>query len=100
MSDITAQDRLYGALSYATLGAVGVLALLSEPLRSRPFVKYHAAHSIALSLPVVLIGFTGALVCLAVPAWLVMLALAYRTYQGRTLVVPALTDFLTNRGWA
>jgi uncharacterized membrane protein len=98
-SSITQEDRLYGALCLATVGVVGVLALSQEAQRARPFIRYHAVHSIALGIPVILVSLTGLGLCLTLPAWLALLFLALRTYQGATLTVPVLTDFLKNRGW-
>jgi len=98
-SSITQEDRLYGALCLATVGVLGVLALSQEARRSRPFIRYHAVHSVALGIPLILVGLTGPGICLTLPAWLVLLFLALRTYRGATLTVPVLTDFLKNQGW-
>ena len=97
--EVSRRDRLYAALCLATVGVMGLVALYRADLRSRPFVRYHAVHSIALGFIVILIGLPGITACLTLPAWLALLFLAFRTYNGVTLVVPFLTDLLKNQGW-
>ena len=99
-TDFTLRDRVNSALCFVSLGAFGVIVLLNEGLRSRHFVRYHAAHSVALGIPLILVGLTGIGPCMVLPVWFLMLVVAWRTYRGITFVVPVLTDFLTNRGWA
>jgi|GEM_PF-4637419 len=47
---ITSDDKLWSALSYVFAPIVGVIVLLIEEKKARPFIKYHAVQSIAASI--------------------------------------------------
>ena len=106
MSDLTSDDKLWAALSYVFAPLVGIIALLMEDKKSRPFIKFHAVQSIAASivfvivatiLSVVTLGFGG----LCVPLlWLVFLYWAYQAYQGQDVNIPLVSDFIRKQGWA
>ncbi len=104
--DLTSDDKLWAALSYVFAPIVGIIALLMEDKKSRPFIKFHAVQSIAVSiafwivatiLTTVTLGFGG----LCVPLiWLVFLYWAYQAYQGQDVKIPFVSDFVRNQGWA
>ena len=106
MMDVTSDDKLWGALSYVFAPIVGIIVLLMEDKKSRPFIKFHAVQSIAASiafwivatiLTTVTIGFGG----LCVPVlWLVFLYWAYQAYQGQMVNIPLVTNFIRGKGWA
>ena len=104
--DVTSDDKLWGALSYVFAPIVGIIVLLMEDKKSRPFIKFHAVQSIAASiafwivatiLTTVTIGIGG----LCVPLlWLVFLYWAYQAYQGQMVNIPLVTNFIRGQGWA
>lgn len=106
MSGLSSDDKLWAALSYVFAPLVGIIALLMEDKKSRPFIKFHAVQSIAASVvfivvativSVVTLGFGG----LCVPLlWLVFLYWAYQAYQGQDVSIPVVTDFIKKQGWA
>ncbi|MBV6396617.1 MAG: hypothetical protein HFACDABA_02217 [Anaerolineales bacterium] len=106
MSDLTSDDKLWAALSYVFAPLVGIIALLMEDKKNRPFIKFHAVQSIVASIAfiivativsVVTLGFGG----LCVPLlWLVFLYWAYQAYQGQDVKIPMVSDFIRNQGWA
>ncbi len=106
MSDLTSDDKLWAALSYVFAPLVGIIALLMEDKKARPYIKFHAVQSIVASLvfmvvatilSIVTLGFGG----LCVPLlWLVFLYWAYQGYQGQTINIPLITDFIKKQGWA
>jgi len=106
MSDITSDDKLWAALSYVFAPIVGIIVLLMEDKKNRPFVKFNAVQSIAASIvfwiiatiiTTVTIGFGG----LCVPVlWLVFLYWAYQAYQGQSVNIPVVTNFIKQQGWA
>jgi uncharacterized membrane protein len=102
--DLTSDDRLWAALGYPII-PIAVLMLITEDKQARPFIRYHAAHALAIYLVVsivlaVLVPFTiGASgVCLPV-FWLATFWLAYRAYQGEYLTIPYLTNILKGQGF-
>jgi uncharacterized membrane protein len=104
--ELTSDDKLWAALSYVFAPLVGIIALLMEDKKARPYIKFHAVQSIvasiafvvvAIIISVVTLGFGG----LCVPLlWLVFLYWAYQAYQGQNVKIPVLSDFIKNQGWA
>jgi uncharacterized protein len=104
--DVTSDDKLWGALSYVFAPIVGIIVMLMEDKKNRPFVKFHAIQSIVVSIvfwilatiiTTVTIGFGG----LCVPLlWLVFLYWAYQAYQGQMVNIPVVTNFIKQQGWA
>jgi len=106
MSDITSDDKLWAALSYVFAPIVGIIVLLMEDKKNRPFIKFNAVQSIVVSIAfwivatiitTVTIGIGG----LCVPVlWLVFLYWAYQGYQGQMVNIPLVTNFIKGQGWA
>lgn len=121
-----ADDRLIALLSYATQIAIPVLmpviVLLSESSKKRPFQRFHAVQSLALTAVFIAIGvlvsigtailqivpLIGALVALVVFCMtpivyfmyvIAMLYYGYQSYQGKRFAIPGLTSFLREQGW-
>ena len=122
----SADDRLIALLSYATQAFIPfimpIIVLLSESSKLRPFQRYHAVQSLALTCIAVavgvfisistailqvipVIGFVVglALVCLSPIAYLMYLVAlfyyGYQAYQGKRFAIPGLTSFLRDQGW-
>lgn len=119
-------DRLIGLLCYVTQALIPlvmpILVLLSESSKKRPFQRFHAIQSLALSLVFILFGLlltVGSTIVALVPliGWLVVavvfclspllvlmayLALVYygyQAYQGKRFAIPGLTSFLRDQNW-
>jgi uncharacterized membrane protein len=102
MGETTQNDRLWAALSWIPISPVwpilAIVALLMENTKDRPFVRYNAVVSIAtgivaIILTIVTLGI-GALIFLVFFYW------AYKAYQGDTVEIPWVSNFVRNRGWA
>ena len=94
---ITDDDRLWALLSWI-FWIIAVLALLLEEKKDRPFVRYHAWHSIVTGIIFTIIS-VATFGC-GTPVFLVSLYFAYRAYQGEWFTIPVLTDFIKGQGWA
>ena len=119
-------DRLIALLCYVTQVLIPlvmpVIVLLSASSKKRPFQRFHAIQSLALSLTFILFGLLmgiGSTIMTFVPVigWLVVivvfclspllalmafLALAYygyQAYQGKRFAIPGLTSFLQDQNW-
>ena len=119
-------DRLIALLCYVTQVLIPlvmpVIVLLSASSKKRPFQRFHAVQSLALSLTFILFGLLmgiGSTIMALVPVigWLVVsvvfclspllalmgfLALAYygyQAYQGKRFAIPGLTSFLQDQNW-
>lgn len=104
--DVTSDDKLWSALSYVFAPIIGIIVLLMEDKKSRPFIKFHAVQSIAVSiafwiLATIITTVTIGLGGLCVPLlWLVFLYWAYKAYQGESFEIPVVTNFIKGQGWA
>ena len=76
-----------------------------EDKKARPFIKFHSVQALILAVingvvagvltPVVFIGcITG------VAGAVYMLYIGYKAYQGETVTVPFITNFIKSQGWA
>jgi uncharacterized membrane protein len=109
--DVDENDKLMAALSYP-IPIVGIIILLAEDLKARPFQKYHAVQSLAVNVVlwtiIVVVGcilaaasfFIGGL-CGLIPLVFLLGTLywAYLAYQGQMFEIPYVTDFCRKQGW-
>ncbi len=98
MQDVTSDDKLWAALAYVFSPLFPVIIFLMEDKKNRPFIRAHNAQ--ALVLGIVYIILTSVTVgCLGI-LWFVMLYWAYQAYQGKTVEVPVISNFVKSQGWA
>jgi uncharacterized protein len=101
--ELTSNDKLIAALSYP-IPIIGIVILVSDSMKSKPFMKFHAVQSIALGVVMLvlatILSITVVLACLAPVVWLVTLYPAWKTYQGEMVTLPVITDFIKKQGWA
>jgi uncharacterized membrane protein len=106
MSDLTSDDKLWAMLAYVPFFGwiIAIVALLMDDKKSRPFIKFHSVQGIVLAvingivssvLSFVIIG-----VCTGIAMIIYMMYIGYKAYQGETIPVPFVTDFIKNQGWA
>ena len=96
-TEVTSDDKLWALLSWI-IPIVAVLVLLMDDKKNRPFLKYHAVHSLAATvvlsiISVVTAGCGGIL-------FLVMIWWGIKAYQGEYVTIPMITDFVKKQGWA
>ena len=96
-NEITSDDKLWAALCYAIPVLVPIIVLLMQDKKDRPFIKYHTIQALILGI---LAYVLAPLVGCGVILWLIMLYWAYKAYQGEYIVVPVITNFVKNQGWA
>lgn len=110
--EITDQDKLWAALSYIFAPLIGIIVLLMEENKNRPFQKYHAVQSIAFGIVIMVVvpilsAILGAVTffigglggCCPVVLVLALFYYAYQAYQGVWIEIPVLTDFLKGQNW-
>lgn len=106
VTDVTSDDKLWSALSYVFAPLIGIVVLLMEDKKSRPFIKFHAVQSIVVSIvfwivSAILATVTFGFGSLCVPVlWLVFLYWAYQAYQGQMVNIPGVTGLIKSQGWA
>jgi uncharacterized membrane protein len=105
MNDITENDKLMAALCYPIAIVMSIIILISEPMKSRPFQKYHAVQALVLWVVIFIVLFIigcltfGIGFFLYIVAWLAILWPAYKAYKGELFEVPVVTNFMKKQGW-
>ena len=105
MSDLTSDDKLWAMLAYLPLVGwiIAIVALIMEDKKARPFIKFHSIQGLVLAvingvisgvLSFVVIG-----ICTGIAGAIYMMYIGYKAYQGETLSVPFVTDFIKSQGW-
>jgi uncharacterized membrane protein len=94
--EITQDDKLWALLSYIFCPLIGIIVLLMEDKKNRPFIKYNAVVSIILGILVAVLSWA----CIGVLVWFYAIYLGIKSYQGELVEVPLISDFVRNQGWA
>ena len=102
MGDVTSDDRLWAALAYAVSPLVPIIIFLMEDKKNRPFVRAHNAQALVAGIAVSVIASVAATFTCGISfvLWLLMFWWAYKAYQGETITIPVISDFVKNQGWA
>ena len=103
-TEITSDDKLWALLAYVLSPLVPVIILLLEDKKSRPFIREHNVQALVLGLINLILGtilsFTVVLACVPFLIWIYMVYLGIQAYQGQSVTIPVITDFVKNQGWA
>jgi uncharacterized membrane protein len=105
-ADITSDDKLWALLAYLPFVGwiIAIVALVMDDKKVRPFIKFHSIQALILAvingviasvLAAVIVG-----VCTGIAGAVYMLYIGYQAYQGVSVKVPVITDFIKNQGWA
>jgi len=95
-AEITQDDKLWALLSYIFSPIIGIIVLLIEDKKNRPFLKYNAVVSIILGILAVVLSWA----CIGLLVWFYAIYLGVKSYQGEWVEVPVISDFVRNQGWA
>ena len=104
--EVTSDDKLWALLAYVLTPLVPIIILLMEDKKSRPFIRAHNAQALAWGIFNLVGGTILSAVlffCFGAPSlliWLVGCYWGYQAYQGKDVVIPVLTNFIKNQGWA
>ena len=96
-TEITSDDKLWALLSWI-IPILAIVVLLMEDKKNRPFLKYHAVHSlvvtVVLSIVATVTAGCGGILFILLIWW------GIKAYQGEYVVVPVITDFVKKQNWA
>ena len=99
--EFTSDDKLWAALGYVFAPVIGIIMLLMEDKKVRPFIKFHSVQSIAVSIVFLIVVPIVAVFTLGCGSilYLVMFWWAYKAYQGEMFEIPVITNFIKSQGW-
>lgn len=106
MMEATSDDKLWALLAYVLTPLAPIIILLMEDKKNRPFIRAHNAQALAWGL-INLVGgsiLSGLLFfCFGLPSiliWAVGVYWGIQAYNGKSVVIPVITDFVKKQGWA
>jgi uncharacterized protein len=96
-------DRLWVLLTYIFTPLIPIIIMLMEDKKARPFIKAHNAQALAWGVLSIVVGipassFTCGLASIVM--WIIAVYWGYQGYQGKTVEIPVISDFVRNQGWA
>lgn len=95
-TEITQDDKLWAGLGWLLNPIVPIVVLLMEDKKNRPFLKYHAVLALAWAVVGVVLSLLAIGVCIYPIGCIVLAVMAF---QGKTVEVPFLSDFIRKQGW-
>lgn len=95
-SEVTSDDKLWALLAYIFSPLVPIILMLMEDKKNRPFIKAHNAQALILGVITVLTSSF----CIGILVWFYAIYLGFQAYQGKTVEVPVITNFVKGQGWA
>jgi uncharacterized membrane protein len=94
--EVTSDDKLWALLSYIFCPLIGIIVLLIEDKKDRPFLRYNAVVSIIMGILVAVLSWA----CIGLLVWFYSIYLGFQAYQGQWVEVPVISDLVRNQGWA
>lgn len=93
-------DKILAALCYL-FPLVALVLFLMEDKKNNPNLRPHIAQALAMGVLLFALSFIpiiGWLAGLVLAIYMILLAI--KAYQGQEVVIPMVTDFVKNQGWA
>jgi uncharacterized membrane protein len=104
MMEATSDDKLWALLAYVLTPIVPIIILLMEDKKNRPFIRAHNAQALVVGvvnfLLGVLLSWTLVLACLPILLWFVCIYWGIQAYNGKTVEIPVVSNFVRQQGWA
>lgn len=93
MMDVTSDDKLFAALSYALSPLMPIIILLMADKKDRPFIKAHNAQALVLGI----ITVVTSTFCVGILVWFYQLYCAYKAYQGELIEIPLISNLVKSQ---
>ncbi len=96
-------DKLFGLLSYLLAPIMGIIILVTDSMKVKPYLKTHAVQGIAMSVVLIVIAFilTATVIGSCAVPFLIIIPIIFgiQAYQMKDVNIPVLTDFCKKQGW-
>ena len=104
MEEITDNDKLLSALAYVFAPLAPIILMLIEEKKERPFIKSHNAQALVIGIIGFILWALSPLGCvtgiIGLGLFIAQLYWAYQAFQGQSVNIPVVSDFVKNQGWA
>ncbi len=102
--EVTSDDKLWAALAYIFTPLVPIIILLIEEKKNRPFIRSHNIQALVWGVVFyIIVAITSAFLvglCIWPLGLILQLYWAYKAYQGSSIEIPVISNFVRNQGWA
>ena len=103
-ADVTSDDKLWSLLAYVLTPIVPIIILLMEDKKNRPFIKSHNAQALVVGIVNAILGiglgWTLVLSCVPLIVWLVCIYWGIQAYNGKSVEIPVISNWVKRQGWA
>ncbi len=96
MNEVSSDDKLWSLLTYVFSPLVPIIIFLMADKKDRPFIKSHNVQALILGI----ISVVTSSFCIGIFVWFYQIYCGIQAYQGKTVNVPVITDFVKGQGWA
>ena len=99
--EITEDDKLWAALSWIPVSPlwpiVAIVVLVVEGKKDRPFIRYNALLTLVTGIALIPISIVT--MGLGAVGYLLFFYWAYQAFQGETVRIPWVSDWIREQGW-
>ena len=95
-TEVTSDDKLWALLTYILSPLVPIIILLMPDKKDRPFLKAHNVQALILGIITVITSSF----CIGILVWIYAIYCGIQAYQGKTVEIPVITNFVKGQGWA
>ena len=95
-TEVTSDDKLWALLTYILSPLVPIIILLMPDKKDRPFLKAHNVQALILGI----ITIITSSFCVGILVWIYAIYCGIQAYQGKTVEIPVITNFVKGQGWA
>jgi uncharacterized membrane protein len=95
-TEVTSDDKLWALLTYILSPLVPIIILLMPDKKDRPFLKAHNVQALILGI----ITIITSSFCIGILVWIYAIYCGIQAYQGKTVEIPVITNFVKGQGWA
>jgi len=101
---ITSDDKLWALLTYIFTPLVPTIILLMDDKKNRPFIRLHNAQSLVWGISSFILNTLLSMIFIGIFTSLISFFISIywgiQAYNGQTIDIPLITNFVKNQGWA
>ncbi len=106
--EISSDDKLWALLAYVLSPVLPIIIMLMEEKKNRPFLKLHNMQALVAGIAIIVVtlvlGLIPVIGCIsplvALAGWVALIYWGVQAYNGKSVTIPVVTDFVKGRGWA
>ncbi len=105
---VSSDDKLWALLAYVLSPLIPIVIMLMEDKKNRPYLKEHYWQALVVGVAIIVVSMIVAVIpvvgCISpliwLAGWIAMLYWGIQAYNGKSVIIPVVTDFVKKQGWA